>query len=85
MTIKEWLATPHAEGWTVPKLAEACGVTLACVYGWISGHGLPLLQNFVVLERLSEGRIKVSSLVHAHHLKDLEKAHKALEAKENAA
>lgn len=78
MTLKDWLATPASEGWTVPKLAEICEVTPASVYGWIAGTGLPLLENFAVLERISGGQIRVSSLVQVHRAVETKKALKRL-------
>ena len=74
MTLKEWFSTPAAEGWDIPRLMQACDVFKPTVYAWLTGANLPTLENFAVLERISEGRIKVSSLVAEHRLYETRRA-----------
>ena len=74
MTLKEWKNLPTTEGWTVQRLADACGVLKPTVYAWLDGSNLPTMENFAVLERISEGRVKVSSLVAVHRQYETDRA-----------
>jgi transcriptional regulator with XRE-family HTH domain len=50
-----WL---NASGYTVRRIATACGVSRTAVYNWCSGDSSPNVKHFNVLYKLSNGAVQ---------------------------
>lgn len=56
MTLKEWM---RMKDHTFRSLSEASGIDFTLLYKYANGTRKPKLQNMLILEKISEGRITV--------------------------